>query len=444
MNTSYQAIFGTDGIRKTVGTAPICHQDLPKLGRAIAQWAEKKYGSSPIILIAHDTRNSCDYIKASLETGLLLSPITVYDAQVLPTPGAHLLAKKNPFINCSIIISASHNPYQDNGIKIIDADNSKISPDDETCISMLFNKSDDAQLDYGRCGTLQWLPDAAQTYSDIMVNLFTPSLLQGKKIIIDCAHGATYQVAPTIFEKLGAELIVINNQPNGKNINDHNGAVYPQQLQQAVLENNADAGFAFDGDGDRITVVSRYGEIKDGDDIMAMLLASTIYSSCQSVVGTIMSNKGFEDFLRQHNKTLTRTAVGDKYVLAEMAQHNLLLGGEPAGHIILRDYLEVSDGIFTALRLAQILNETDNWDMHSFTKYPQILLNVPIAIKKDLTNPIIQNIITLHEKLLKAGRIVVRYSGTENLLRIMVEDETKEHALRVAHGLADLLQQQLS
>jgi len=444
MNNTSHTIFGTDGIRKTVGTPPLSHHDLPNLGRAIGQWAQKKYGPCPTILIAHDTRNSCAYIKTALSSGLLLSPIMLYDTHVLPTPAAHLLAKNNRLINCSIIISASHNPYQDNGIKIIDANKSKISADDEACISRLFNENNDTPLDYSSCGSMQWLPAAAQNYSDMLINLFPPSLLNGKKIVIDCAHGATYHVAPKIFKALGAELIVINNEPNGKNINDHNGAVYPEQLQKIVLENNAHAGFAFDGDGDRIAVISKSGEIKDGDDIMAMLLAGSLYSSVQMIVGTLMSNKGFESFLNKQNKNIVRTAVGDKYVLAKMMEQNIVLGGEPSGHIIMRDYLDISDGIFTALRLAQILNETDNWHMHSFTKYPQILLNRPITVKKDLTDPIIQEIIASHEQRLKAGRIIVRYSGTENMLRVMVEDETKEQASHLANQLADLLQKQLS
>ena len=202
MNVNASTIFGTDGIRKTVGLYPLSQQHLPALGRAIAFWAQKKYGTSPIIIMGHDTRNSCDYIKAVLQSGLLLSPMTIYDAQIIPTPALHLLTKQKNFINCGIMISASHNPYKDNGIKIIDSHHSKITSEDEECISEFFNEAQ--SIKYDSFGSLQYWPNATSEYAEKITSFFSQTLLKGKKIVLDCAHGATYKVAPEIFKQLGA------------------------------------------------------------------------------------------------------------------------------------------------------------------------------------------------------------------------------------------------
>lgn len=445
MHSISPSIFGTDGIRKRVGIAPLSAETLPKLGYAIASWAEKKYGSCPTIIMGHDTRKSCDEIKCALQDGLLCRSITILDAGLLPTPAAYLLAKNNPAIHCAIIISASHNPYYDNGIKIIDAKTGKITAEDENQINILYHQTNDITLEQRHVTSCaQPIDEAKQLYCDTIINHFPKNLLSDKKIIIDCAHGATCQVAPIIFKALGADLIVINAEPNGENINDQCGATAPEQLKKTVLTHKADIGFAFDGDGDRITVVSRYGDIKDGDDIIAMLLTNPLYATGQTVVGTIMSNHALEQMVHDKNKNFIRTAVGDKYIVQQMRENNSLLGGEPSGHIIIRDYLDSSDGIFTALRLAQTLQTNANWDMHSFIHCPQVVLSVPVTIKKDLTDQGIKHIITSHEELLKKGRIIVRYSGTENMLRIMVEDITEDHTVSLAHSLANKLGNYLS
>ncbi len=443
MQSSSSTIFGTDGIRKRVGVAPLSPDTLPQLGYATGLWAQQKYGSAVNIIIAQDTRESCDEIKMGLARGLLAHTIMLSDAGVLPTPATYLLAKNDSTIHCAIVISASHNPYYDNGIKIIDAKTGKISAEDEALISAYYYDTN-AIMRVDAIGTMRQLEHAQQTYADMLIARFPKNLLAGKKIIIDCAHGATYQIAPLIFKALGADLTVINAQPSGQNINDTCGATDPQQLQAAVLAHNADMGFAFDGDGDRVTVVSSVGEIKDGDDILAMLMTDPTYASEQVIVGTIMSNCALSNFAAQNDKHLACTNVGDKHVVRYMKKHNCILGGEPSGHIIMTDYLDSSDGIYTALRLVQALQVTYNWAMHSFTHYPQVIINMPVTEKKDLTKPEIQQIFAMHEQLLKGGRIIVRYSGTENILRIMVEDSTHDNSLSLAHSLADAFSKQLS
>ena len=359
MQSSSSTIFGTDGIRKRMGIAPLSSDKLPKLGHAIALWAQQKYGNSVNIIIAQDTRESGNEIKAGLARGLLTHAITLLDAGVLPTPAAYLLAKHDSIVQCAIVISASHNPYYDNGIKIIDAKTGKIGAEDEALISAHYYDANAIIQSIDTIGMIRQLENAQQTYADMLITQFPKNLLAGKKIIIDCAHGATYQVAPRIFKALGADLLVINAQPDGRNINDHCGATDPQQLQAAVLTHKADIGFAFDGDGDRITVVSLSGEIKDGDDILAMLMVDPTYASEKVIVGTIMSNCALNAFAAQYGKRLACTNVGDKHVVRYMKEHNCRLGGEPSGHIIMTDYLDCSDGIYTALRLFQALHATD-------------------------------------------------------------------------------------
>lgn len=440
--THMRSLFGTDGIRNRVGTHPFTHTDLPRLGAAIGQWALKTINHAPRMLLAHDTRISCSWVASALESGLLKYPITLLNAYTLPTPAVCLLTHIHDDIDIGIIISASHNPHHDNGIKII-SKNGKLSAEDELMITDLFY-ADAKDHTYDSFGTRELYHDATQQYIKHVVSHFPTNFLHGKTIVLDCAHGATSYSAQHLFEILGATTILINNAPNGTNINDACGALHPQRVAQAVLEHHADAGFAFDGDGDRVVAVSKDGAIKDGDTILALLLDHPRYKNTPAIVGTSMSNHGFARFLEQQGKTLLRTNVGDKYVAQALEEHNLLLGGEQSGHIILRDYLNTGDGMFTALRLLETLCLTNNWTMDTFKPYPQILINVPVQEKKDLTQPPFSTIIQDHEKQLHGGRCVVRYSGTENLLRVMIEDDTLEHATSLGNTLSNQLSQALN
>jgi phosphoglucosamine mutase len=436
-------LFGTDGIRRTVGISPLTADELPKLGRALARWALSKYGASPKILLGHDTRVSCAFIKAALESGLLLFPITIHDVQVLPTPSIAYLTKHGSY-DCGIIISASHNPYRDNGIKIIDATTGKLNKDDELIISELFFNEPSCTDEYATLGSCTTESQSVERYIAAVTSLFPSDFLNGKTIVLDCANGATSITAQRCFEHCGAKTIMLENTPSGYNINENCGSLHPELAQKTVVEYMADAGFAFDGDGDRITAITQKGEIKEGDDIISLLLEHPIYKKTSTIVGTIMTNQGLEVLLHNQGKTLARTPVGDKYVTERLAQENALLGGEPSGHIILRDYSPISDGVFVALRLMETLALTNNWNMNSFTKYPQILISIPITVKKDLETPPLSEIIAASKMQLHNGRLVVRYSGTENIVRIMVEDANLDHAQSIGKSLAAALKQELT
>lgn len=433
-------LFGTDGIRESMGVAPLTIDGLYRLGNAISLWAQKKYGRNPSFLLAHDTRISCSFVKAALKSGLMVHTVNVYDAHELPSPAVVQLLQHNSQFNAGIIISASHNPYYDNGIKLVDRSQGKISLEDELFISQAYYEAAVCP-DYTALGLdIAW-QQAEREYADYIAKFFRAKFLTGKKVVLDCAHGAAYKVAPYLFQLFGAQVMVIHDHPNGFNINNNCGAVHPESLQKMVVEYRADIGFAFDGDADRVIAVNRYGHIKDGDDILALLMQHPLYKQSSAVVGTSMTNHGFELFLNKAQKKLVRTSVGDKYVAMAMVQHNLVLGGEPSGHIIARDYLNTGDGVFIALRVLETLLLLDNWDMKTFVKFPQIIINVPVEHKKDLTAEPLAQIIYANQQLLIEGRLVVRYSGTEHLLRIMIEDADYEHAQTIGNQLSKQLLQ---
>lgn len=435
-------IFGTDGIRKPFGQEPFTIPSLFLLGQAIAQWAQTHYRPNPSILLAHDTRLSCAVVKSALKSGLLLYPLELVDAQVLPSPAVGTLLQKTQKFDCGIIISASHNPYQDNGIKIIDPLNGKLSIIDEQQISSYFLKKISG-TDYTSLG-IENSVNFETEYCASIKKYFPFDFLKNRKIVLDCAHGATYALAPQIFKSFGAEVITLFDKPNGLNINKQCGSLYPETLQKVVVEKKADMGFAFDGDGDRVIAVNRFGQIKNGDDILTLLLAHPLYNDTDSVVGTIMTNQGFEVFLQQSQRTLIRTPVGDRHVAQVLKTKNLLLGGEASGHIIVRDYLPSGDGIFTALRTVEAIALSNNWDMQTFKKFPQIHTTIPVNNKKDLNQSPFSEIIAASTKQLQQGRLVIRYSGTEPILRIMVEDDDCDHAQFICSTLSKQLQKQLN
>jgi phosphoglucosamine mutase len=437
-----QSFFGTDGIRARVGTRPLTHQTLPTIGHALAMWAQRKYGPCPTILLAHDTRESCAYIKAQLKAGMLAHKVTIYDAQVLPTPAVYQLVYRSTRFSCGIIISASHNQYVDNGIKIVDSIHAKITNEDEDSIAGLIGES--FEPSYHTFGTDMGYALAANEYCHTMLNFFQSNFLQGIRVVLDCAHGATSSLAPIIFAELGADVVTINCNPNGTNINHECGALHPASLQKAVLAEQADIGFGFDGDGDRLIAITRDGHIKNGDALLALLSEHPRYQYEKTVVGTAMANQGLELFLRSRNKQFIRTPVGDKFVVQYLQHHNLLLGGEQSGHLLLADYLPSSDGIFAALCIAQVMIYTDNNDLETFTPLPQILHNIPVKHKKDLTAEPLASILMAMQAELPDGRLVVRYSGTENVLRVLIEDVNQEKALTLSQRLARTLETLLS
>jgi len=441
--------FGTDGIRGNADQFPFADDSLQVLGRAIAQWACEKYGlDKPKLLIAMDTRISGPRIKNSLCAGLLAGGVDVVDAGVLSTPAlCKLITQSDLEFNAGIVISASHNPYHDNGIKLFDAQRCKLSAQDEQRITELFLQEESRDQDQQEFsgdlvdhGVLTLWPEASESYQALVLSQFPAGFLKNVHVVLDCANGATYQVAPKIFQDLGARVTTIAVEPSGTNINDECGATHPEVLRAAVLKFGADCGFAFDGDGDRIVAVNSKGEIKDGDDIVAFLLNHARYQQSIAVVGTIMSNQGFAQYLEDLGKVFYRTKVGDKHVVAKLEEEKLLLGGEPSGHIVLRDYMATGDGVFVALMLLETAIQNNTWSFDSFVKYPQVTVNIRVDKKNDLAQHPFATIIADHETMLEKGRLVVRYSGTEPLLRVMVEASHHDHA----HAVATSLVQQLS
>jgi phosphoglucosamine mutase len=432
--------FGTDGIRGKAGQFPFTANALQKLGQAISRWSKEK-SDIPHILIGHDTRFSCKEIKKHLIDGLC--DVAVTDGGILPTPAVLSLIQIKNF-SAGIVISASHNPYTDNGIKLFtSATATKLSTQDEEQIVKYFASLDTPPMHQDTSGNSRDEHCEAivlsETYQKNIISRFPKKFLSGKKIVLDCAHGATYKVAPQIFSELGATVITIGTKPNGKNINDGCGSLHPEKLKTLVKQNNADAGFAFDGDGDRVIAVNKYGKIKDGDDIIAILLKHPEFKNEKSVVGTVMTNHGLTILLTQKNKNLIRTKVGDKYVAEALLKNNLSLGGETSGHIIIPSYLNTGDGIFVALKTLESILLNNNWNMKSFDKLPQVIINVPIENKKDLAQEPYRSVIAKYKEKLIDGRIVVRYSGTENLLRVMVEDMTEESTKSIVRVLSSEL-----
>lgn len=438
-------LFGTDGIRKTVGQSPFTAHELPLLGWAIGNWLRTKYSDNIEILIAHDTRQSAAFIKAALKTGLLAHPITIHDAQILPTPAVSRLVQKHATMVCGIVISASHNPYQDNGIKIFDASGNKLSQEDSNQINALFYEAKNNFVPtYTHFGSEHNAEHLAQSYISSVCALFTPHFLSGIRVTLDCAHGATHAVAPQIFEQLGAHVDTLCTAYNGININDRCGSEHPQYTQQAVIENKTDIGFAFDGDGDRVVAINKMGVIKNGDHILATLLDHLHYTDQPTIVGTEMTNQGLAVYVQQKNKQLLRTPVGDVHVIRRLTQENLLLGGEQSGHIIMRDISNNADGIITALRIMEAILHSGNWHMETFTPFPQKLINVPISQKKDLSKPPLSTLIEQSAAQLdKNSRLLVRYSGTESIIRVMIEDANETHAQTICTELSLALKKEL-
>lgn len=426
------------GIRGQAGFFPLTHDAIVTFGQSVAHWTKQKYNANkPCFLIGSDTRESCNQIKESLLQGLKKIDVEIYDAGIIPTPAINNLVQKTSRFHCGLMITASHNPFTDNGIKIFARNFGNLVPEDDKAIEALFGSYvQQAAQKQETASSQSVLEEALQLYCNNICSYFRPSMLLGLKIVLDCANGATFQAAPKIFSQLGATVITTSCKPNGKNINDHCGSTYPEHLQKVVLENTADIGFAFDGDGDRVIAVTKSGQIKDGDDLIKILLDHPSYHNAGGVVGTPMNNKGLEVYLNKHEKKMIRTSVGEQFVVQALVQNDLPIGGESCGHIVVRDYLNSGDGMWVALKVLESIIYSGNWTMETFPKQAQALINVPVATKKNLSQPPLCDIIKKHECLVGDGQVLVRYSNTENLLRILVETADSTVAQSVAHSLA--------
>ncbi len=449
---SIKKYFGTDGIRGVVGTYPITPDFMLKLGWAIGCVLAQDQGTGAhrTVLIGKDTRLSGYLFESALEAGLVSAGVDVIQLGPMPTPGVAYLTR-TMHAQAGIVISASHNPYYDNGIKLFNSEGGKLTDDVELQIEAMLD-SPFMMVQGAAIGRAKRLTDAATRYTEFCKNTFPSKLdLRGIKCVVDCANGAMYHIAPKVLSELGAEMIVIHATPDGLNINQECGAVYPQSLQAAVVQHQADIGIAFDGDGDRLILVDEQGNVVDGDEIL-FILSRAYYREGRltgGVVGTLMTNMGLEIALKELNIPFKRSKVGDKYVMDVLREQNWNLGGEGSGHILCLDQTTTGDGLIAVLNiLAEMVQTNQSLAMLKvgMTKFTQKLINVKISKSSNagqwITHPTIQEVLQQKEaELLTSyqGRIVLRASGTEPLVRVMVEGEHVHlHNLeQIAHDMAE-------
>ncbi len=447
-------LFGTDGIRGVANEAPIEPLTLVKVGKALVTLLrqELNHNKTIKIVIGRDTRISGPMIESALSAGICSQGGLVRLAGEIPTPGIAFITF-GMRADAGIVISASHNSYQDNGIKIFSPEGYKIPDEWEQKIEAMVeaqNFSEPAPTG-AKVGEAEFIPDAPGRYVEFLKNTFPKKqTLKGLKIVLDCAHGAAYKVAPIVFEELDADLIVLNNEPNGKNINDRCGALYPEKLRKVVLEEKADIGIALDGDADRLILIDEKGEIRDGDFVMAicgMELSKKGKLSKNTIVATHMSNFGLEQMLKREHIQLVRTDVGDRFVVEAMRRQGYNFGGEQCGHLVFLDYNSTGDGIVSALQLLAVLQKNGKslYELSQVLhKTPQVLLNISVATKKPLEAlKTYEKIQATQQKLINRGRILVRYSGTENLIRVMIEGEDLKEIELLALDVAESLKKEL-
>ena len=423
--------FGTDGIRGIAGESLTADLSF-KVGKALGKLLTEKK-EHPKVIIGRDTRISCDMIEHALSAGLTSTGVHVMTIGIIPTPAIAYLTKTIE-TDSGIMISASHNPYQDNGIKIFGPDGFKLTDEQELEIEHLIDNSDEIKnASFEKIGKLYGANELSQKYIQHIKQSISGDL-SGVKIALDCANGATTGVAPFIFGDLEADIETIGCQPNGININDNVGSTKINTIAEFVKNNDVDMGFAFDGDGDRVLAVDAKGNIVDGDKIMFILakhLKDRGELKDNMVVSTVMSNIGFYKAIDEHGLQSVKTAVGDRYVVEEMRNNDYSLGGEQSGHIILMNYATTGDGILTAVKLADIIKSSGKSLeelANEVSIYPQKLVNIKVIDKKAAMedSEILDECKKVEKELEGNGRILLRASGTENLIRVMVEASSDE------------------
>lgn len=439
--------FGTDGIRGRVGSYPITPEFMLKLGWAIGIVFRNTSGCK--VLIGKDTRISGYMFESALEAGLSATGADVMLLGPMPTPAIAYLTR-TLHAQAGIVISASHNPHTDNGIKLFSKDGRKLPDTTELMIESLLDSQMNI-VDSFNLGKVSRVNDAAGRYIEFCKNSVPEGIeFSGLKIVIDCANGATYKVAPFVFQELGARVITLSVEPNGLNINDNCGSIHMSQLQNTVIAENADLGIAFDGDGDRVLMVDSIGEIVDGDELLYIIARdlNRIGKTHSGVVGTIMSNLGLEVSLSKIGIPFMRTNIGDRHIILELRKHGWVIGGESSGHIVCLEHTSTGDGIITALQVLVALylnSQSLNQLKKSFYKYPQVLLNIEYKSNVDpMSNSnIVKTYTNLSRELKGAGRIILRRSGTESLLRIMVEGNDKLLVRKCAENMAEAIRENL-
>jgi phosphoglucosamine mutase len=447
-------LFGTDGIRGKANLYPMTPETVAQLGRAIV-WSLKENSRHVRIVIGKDTRISGDMIEAAMVSGICSMNGNPYLAGVIPTPGVAFLTASGGF-DAGVMISASHNPYGDNGIKIFDAKGFKL-PDPveakiEQCVldnnASIFN-----EISTEKIGGIKLIDSPKLQYIRFLKKVLPPGYsFSGVRVVLDCANGATYQIAPEIFSELGADVDVFFAQPNGTNINDRCGSQHTESLRKYVAEKKADIGLAFDGDGDRLIAVDELGNTVTGDQILAVcakFFKERGELKNNLVVSTVMSNVGLRIALKKMNIDHLMADVGDRYVLEQMLRHGSILGGEDSGHMIFLNDHTSGDGILTGIRLAHIIKESGKplSELVKIVKiYPQVLMNIEVDKKPELESvPEISAIIKNIENQLKdQGRVLVRYSGTQPLCRVMVEGPVKAEVERYCREIVQMIDQKIN
>jgi phosphoglucosamine mutase len=426
------SLFGTDGVRGKAGQK-INAFDVMKLAMAAGIYF-KRTAKTNKILVGKDTRISGYMVENAIVSGLTAVGFNVIQIGPMPTPAVAFLTED---MRCDggIMISASHNPFYDNGIKFFDCDGNKLDKSNESEIEAIFKNQaliDEHQASGKDIGKSKRIDDVIGRYIVHIKNSFPKHLtLAGKRVVIDCANGAGYIAGPTILQELGADVIVIGDEPNGYNINEGCGAMHPEYLAKTVLEYRADVGIALDGDADRVVMVDEKGDVVDGDKLMGVL---AIYLKNQNMlkgsgmVATVMSNQGLDEYLAKHEIKLLRSAVGDKHVVAMMQENGINFGGEQSGHIIFSDYAKTGDGLSSGLQALAYLVQSGvvaSKAFNPYESYPQLLVNLPISYKKELSS--LDGLDELCEKIEKSGmRHLFRYSGTENKIRLLLEGKNKK------------------
>lgn len=443
-------LFGTDGIRGRAGQAPLIPETVARVGAALVKTMIASDPSHRLrYVIGRDTRESGAWIEDELARGLTSEGATVVSAGVVPTPAIAYLARTEGF-DAGIVISASHNPYEDNGIKVFGGSGTKLTEQLESSVESAV--ADRSWSVPAQAGTIDRHDLSAHYLQHLLEILKHAGPLAGSKIVIDCANGATCPIAPALFRELGFDVEAIGVSPNGKNINLDCGSTHLDGLATAVVASKARLGVAFDGDGDRALFVDHTGKIVDGD---AILLLAAIYLKDRgklpgsTVVATVMSNIGLEIALRDRGIQMIRTAVGDKYVMEEMVKSGFALGGEQSGHVIFSDHLFTGDGLATALNVLRVMADTGeelSTLAGALVAYPQVLVNVRVKQKTDLKQvpAIADTMRKVEEQLSGSGRLLVRYSGTEPLLRIMLEGKSDADITLWANQIADAVRENLA
>ena len=439
--------FGTDGIRGKVGNSPITAEFFVKLGYAagIVLSRRNKRGQKPSVIIGKDTRISGYMLESALEAGFSSAGVNVLLTGPIPTPAIAYLTRSGK-ADFGVVISASHNPYDDNGVKFFSSKGLKLSDEIESEIESLIDQKVQQVLP-SKLGKAQRAENYVKQYIKFCENTFSKKLsLKGLTIVLDCANGATYHIAPIIFSNLGANIIIVNDKPDGLNINKKAGSVYPKNLQAAVNLHNADMGIAFDGDGDRVIMVDENGTLVDGDQLLYLIMQFYIKEGYEfgGVVGTYMTNLAFEEKCKMQSIPFTRANVGDRYVSEELDRRKWILGGENSGHILIKNLHSTGDGIISALQVLSYLvkNKKSLTDaLSEITLYPQVLINIPTENRVNLKSNIIKNAIKESEIIMKgSGRVLIRASGTQPLVRVMTEGPIRGEVLKAAKFLTKKIQ----